>query len=148
MISDPTLSRHRLPHPYRTLLTVFWMLPIGLLLITSFVGSGAVFALFDPRFWGILGLMGVPAWYIWQEGVDVLPEGLRIRVYVPRYHAYDELTGWRLMRRQQETILTIWDEAQYKVLECHATHLSNLPMLLTALREHLPGDTTSGAAYQ
>jgi len=147
-MSDPILSRHRLPHPYRVLLIVFWMLPIGLLVITSFVGSGAVLALFDPRFWGILVLMGLPAWYIWQEGVDVLPEGLRIRVYVPRYHAYDELKEWRLVRSKQKAILTIWDESRGKVLECHAAHLSDLPRLLGALREHLPGETTPGAAYQ
>jgi hypothetical protein len=135
--NNPVLSRHRLPQPYRLLLVVFWLLPLGMLTLTAFIGSRSL--AFDVRLLLMLGLMALPAWYIWQEGVDVLPGGIRVRVYVPRCYAYDDLKAWRVTTWKQSRILTIWTQERGKALECHAAHLTDWPRLVRSLRENVPG---------
>lgn len=132
-ISDQPLSRHRLPQPYRALLIVFWLLPILLGVMAIGVGRGFSPAFFDPRFILLIALMSLPAFYIWQEGVDVFPEGLYVRVYVPRYYTYDELWTWR----QERGILTVWHDSRQKVLECHGVHLTDFEVLVGTLRENI-----------
>lgn len=131
------LSRHRLPQPYRGLLVVFWLLPIGLLLVTLVLIKGMSGSFFDPRFLLILGLLALPALYIWQEGVDVLEDGLLTRVYVPRFHDYGMLAAWHLGDQPQRRVLTIWDEAGRKVLQCHAVHLTEFMVLKETLHQRL-----------
>ena len=43
------ISRHRLPRPYRISLTVLWLTPIVLFLLTLVFSHGLTPALFDPR---------------------------------------------------------------------------------------------------
>ncbi|MBN8619744.1 MAG: hypothetical protein J0L63_12610 [Anaerolineae bacterium] len=136
-MSAPVISRHRLPRPYRCGLVVLWLLPILLLLAAFWIGRGPGLHLFDPRLWLPLLLMGLPALYIWHEGVDVLPDGLRIRVHWPRYRSYAELDNWHLDTRQGRRLLTVWDRDNHKVLEVHSAHLTDLPRLLQSLKANL-----------
>ncbi|MBL8156226.1 MAG: hypothetical protein JNM70_18750 [Anaerolineae bacterium] len=127
------LSRHRLPRPYRIGLAVAWSLPAGLLMGALLAGQGVNAALLDARLLVPLGVMLLPAVYIWQEGVDVLADGLVIRVHWPRRRDYAELARWSL----DAEALTVWDRAQDKALEVHAAHLTDLAGLVRALDEHL-----------
>lgn len=137
MPSEPILSRHRLPRFYRVALATLWLLPITLLVGTLLVSHGWTLALLDPRLVLPLLLMGLPALYIWHEGVDVLPSGIIARVHVPHYYAYDELGTWYLDAHSQRRILTVWDAKNDKVVEYHAAHLTDLPRLLAALKQHV-----------
>lgn len=131
------ISRHRLPHPYRLGLTVLWLTPIVLLLLAVLLGGGFSPALVDPRLWLPLALMAVPALYVWREGVDVLPHGLVARVFWPRYHAYTTLDNWYYDGRADRRVLTIWARGGHKVMEWRAGHLTDLPVLLAALKQHV-----------
>ncbi len=137
MKKGTVLSRHRLPQPYRGLLIVFWLLPIGILLATLFLIKGMSGAFFDPRFLLILCLLALPALYIWQEGIDVLEDGLFTRIYVPRFHHYGVLDAWHLGDQPQRRVLTIWNEAGRKVLQCHAVHLTEFTVLEETLHQRL-----------
>lgn len=138
MSRKQVLSRHRLPNRYRYSIVALWLAPLPLLVLTILVGKGVTAALLDPRFLVAMGLLTLPAIYIWQEGLDVLPNGIRTRVHLPRYHDYGLLESWYFDRRTQRGILTIWDKERRKVLECHAAHLSHLPLLLDTLEHRLP----------
>lgn len=137
MPRDTILSRHRLPQPYRAALIIFWLLPVILLVLAVAAGRGMTPALFDPRFLILLGLMSLPAWYVWQEGVDVLPGGIIARLHWPRYHAYQSLAGWDEGYYMDCRILTIWGMSGNKVLEMHAAHLTDFAALFAALDEHV-----------
>ena len=133
----PVMSRHRLPQPYRTLLTVGFLMPVPVLLITILAGKGFTPAVFDLRLLLPLLLMSVPAVFIWREGVDVHPNGLTARIHVPgRYHAFADLRGWRLEDYPEGIILRVWDQHEH-ALSIHAAHLTQLPALLMALEHHL-----------
>lgn len=137
MPHEPVLSRHRLPRFYRVGLAMLWLTPIALFIATILVSHGFSFAVFDVRFLLCLLLMSLPALYIWREGVDVLPGGLRVRIHIPRTYAYDELDNWYFDGRPDKRVLTVWDAQNQRVLECRAGHLTDLPRLLSALKEHL-----------
>jgi hypothetical protein len=130
----PILSIHRLPRRYRYSLVGLWLTPLVILLGTLVLAHGWIPALLDPRLWLLLGVMALPALYIWQEGVDVLPEGVMIRQHVPRFHRYETLDTWYIDSRPQRKLLTLWDKHQRKVLHTHSAHLSDLPRLLAALQ--------------
>ncbi|GAB4512199.1 MAG: hypothetical protein OHK0046_11350 [Anaerolineae bacterium] len=138
------MSRHRLPSPYRYLLVGLWLAPALLLLIGIFLGRGMSLAFFDPRLLLPVALMALPALYIWQEGVDVLPHGIRRRVHLPRTYTYDELSRWYLgeevLPRMTARVLIIWDQDEARVISTHAAHLTNLPVLVAALSTHLRRD--------
>ncbi len=133
MPGDPVLSRHRLPRFYRVSLTVLWLLPGAIFGLLFALGGG----LFDPRAALPALVMALPALYIWQEGVDVLPRGIVARVHVPRYYDYAALQAWSFDAHPERRTLTVWDRQQQKVLECRAVHLTDLPMLLDALRQNV-----------
>jgi hypothetical protein len=133
----PILSRHRLPTRYRVGLVIGWMTPIILLLLTIIFSRGITLHLLDPRLWLPLLIMLLPALYVWREGVDVLPDGLLIRVHLPRYRAFTELDNWYLDSRPNRRLLTVWDQHNAKALECYAAHLTDLPALLAALKSNL-----------
>src|SRR3712207_2626559 len=108
MFRQPVLSRHRLPRRFRVPLAALWLTPQALLVLTILSGRGLTPALFDPRFALPLLLMALPALYIWQEGVDVLPQGIVARVFWPRYYPYEALDTWYLDARAQRRVLTVW----------------------------------------
>jgi len=134
---SPVLSRHRLRQPYRTALAALWCVPPLLLALAILIGNGFTPSFFDPRFLLPAILMALPARYIWQEGVDVLPDGIVARVYWPRYYAYERLEMWYFDGRREKQIITVWDDRLVKVLECRAGHLTDVPALLRALRKHV-----------
>ncbi len=131
------LSRHRLPQPYRGLLIASWLLPLALLWLALLLGRGPTPSLFDPRLLLLLGLMTLPAVYIWQEGVDVRPDGLFIRQHVPRFRPFHELDTYYVDSRPNRRLLTVWDQQQRKALETHLAHLTDVPELLRHLHTHL-----------
>lgn len=131
------LSRHRLPPPYRLGLAALWLAPVGLLLLALVISRGVSPELLDLRLAAPLGLMALPALYVWQEGVDVLPGGIVARIYWPRYYPYRCLERWYLDDVPGERALTVWDGERRKVLECRAAHLTHLPLLLAALKMHV-----------
>lgn len=135
-------SRHRLPAFYRFGLAVFWLLPGLILTLVLVYGHGMSAALFDPRFLMLLGLMSLPALYIWQEGIDVAEGGLITRVHIPRYHPYASLSAWRIHREPHGRLVSIWGENREKVYEAHAAHLTGCSLLVAALRQNLiPADS-------
>jgi hypothetical protein len=138
--NDTILSRHRLPQPYRGGLVLGWLLLPGLVLAAIVFGRGMTPALFDPRFLLLLGVMAFPAVYIWQEGIDVHRDGIVARAGMPRRHAYSVLRGWYIHTYPSARILTIWDRDGRHVLQWHTAHLTDLPLLLDALRKHIPPD--------
>jgi hypothetical protein len=131
------LSRHRLPRVYRVGIAGLWIAPIVILTLAILVSRGITAALLDPRFWLPLAIMMIPALYIWHEGVDVLPSGIISRIHWPRYYAYQQLDNWYYDSRIDRRTLTVWDAKNHKVLECRAGHLTDLPMLLAALKSNL-----------
>ena len=137
MPRECVISRHRLPKAYRYLLVALWVTPALILLVSLMVARGINLHLIDPRLLLPLIVMALPALYIWHEGVDVLPEGLRIRLHGWRYCSFDELDNWYLDTRPQRRLLTIWDQQGHKVLEIHAAHLTDLPTLLATLKDKL-----------
>lgn len=136
MSTQPVLSRHRLPRPYRLSLTALWLTPIALLSLTLLISHGFSPALLDPRLLIPFLLMTIPALYIWREGVDVLPEGLSVNQHGSHYHAYTELDNWYYDSHPDKRVLTIWDSENRKALECRA-YLTDMPLLLHALKENL-----------
>lgn len=137
MFRRRVISRHRLPQPYRAALAALW-LALPLLLIAAVVaGRGLDAALLDPRLWLPALLMGLPALYVWQEGVDIVPGGMIARVFWPRYYPFERLDSWYYDARPQRRVLTVWDDARRKALECRAAHLTDLPRLLDALKRHV-----------
>ncbi len=138
IVNKQVFSRHRLPQPYRALLIVFWLLPIVLMITTIAIGHGMSVAFFDPRFLLMIGVLSLPALYIWQEGIDVVEDGIISRIYIPRYYTYAELHTWRLGDQPQRRVLTIWHRTGAKVLECHAVHLTAFGQLKQVLQQHLP----------
>jgi hypothetical protein len=133
--SEPVLSRHRLPPVYRIGLATLWLLPVGIFSLSILLTHGFTFSLFDARFLLCLVFMSLPATYIWREGVDVLPGGLRVRIHWPRTYAYDELDNWYFDARPGRRVLTVWDAHNRRALECRG--LTDLPLLLRALKDHL-----------
>lgn len=134
---ESVISRHRLPTPFRQLLTALWLAPLLLFTLALLLTRGLSPALLDPRYLLVLAVMGLPALYVWREGVDVLVGGIKRRVYLPRYYAYGELHTWHLQTRAEGKILTIWHVEGEKILSTHARHLTDFPLLLDALREHV-----------
>lgn len=130
------ISRHRLPRFYRLALTILWLTPIFIFCIALVLAHGLTPALFDPRFLLPLLLMTIPALYIWQEGIDVLEDGIMSRVHLPRFYPYERLNNWYFDSRPQRSVLTIWGE-RGKVLECRAGHLTELDILLRELKERI-----------
>ncbi|MFN8371716.1 MAG: hypothetical protein U0694_02405 [Anaerolineae bacterium] len=126
------ISRHRLPRFYRLALTVLWLLPLAMLGGALLLAHGLP-PLLDVRLLAPLLLMALPALYIWQEGVDVLDNGIRARVHLPRFYPYEHLDNWYFDSRPQRRVLTIWS-ARGKVLECRAGHLTDVPTLLRELK--------------
>jgi len=133
----PVLSRHRLRQPFRAVIVGLWIAPVPLILLGILLGNGMSIALFDPRLLLPLGIMLLPAFYVWQEGVDAHPDGLTARFHVPSYHAYTEISRWQLEERTEGHILTVWGKDQRKVLAYHAAHLSDLPVLLNWLEVNI-----------
>ena len=137
MTQAPIISRHRLPRVYRVGLTALWLAPIVILLLTLVLRWRESSAWLDIRLLLPLALMALPALYVWQEGVDILPHGIVRRVYVPRYFAFDHLDNWYYDQRSGRRVLTIWDSNQRKVLECRAAHLTDFPLLLRHLKDRV-----------
>ncbi len=137
MPPQTVLSRHRLPAFYRIGLALFWLMPIGIFMLSLILTHGFSAELLDLHFLACLLLMTLPALYIWREGVDVLPNGLRVRIHVPRTYTYDELDNWYFDARPDKHTLTVWDTKNHRALECRAGHLTDLPLLLSALKTHL-----------
>lgn len=131
------LSRHRLPAKYRFSLMVFWLTPILMLLLAIVAGKGLTSALLDLRLIAALAVMTLPALYIWQEGVDVLPDGIRTRVHIPRTYTYEHLERWQYDSGADQRVITVWDRDDRKVLECRAGHLSQFPLLVRSLSANL-----------
>lgn len=131
------LSRHRLQRKYRVALAALWVTPPALLLLTIVWGRGLQPGLLDPRFWLPSLAMLLPALYIWQEGVDVLADGIVARVFWPRYYAYEQLDTWYYDRREARRVLTVWTASRRKALEVRAAHLTDVPLLLDALHSHV-----------
>jgi lysylphosphatidylglycerol synthetase-like protein (DUF2156 family) len=137
MTQAPIISRHRLPRGYRVGLTALWLAPIVILLLTLVLRWREASAWLDIRLLLPLALMALPALYVWQEGVDILPHGIVRRVHVPRYFAFDHLDNWYYDQRPGRRVLTIWDSNQRKVLECRAAHLTDFPLLLRQLKDRV-----------
>lgn len=134
---EMVISRHRLPRPYRLALTALWITPMLLLLSAIILSRGLSTALLDARLLVPLGLMVLPALYIWQEGVDVLPSGIVSRVHWPRYYPYDQLDNWYFDSRTDRCVLTVWDADNHKALECRAGHLTHMTALFAALKANI-----------
>lgn len=136
---DSVVSRHRLPQPYRTLLVCGWLALPTILLVGIMLGAGPSLSYFDPRFLLLIGLMALPAYYVWQEGVDVFEGGLLARFYVPRRYRYDRLSHWQVkfVWRVNAEILTVWDENNHIVLSRHLAHLSDVRRLIDTLSDHV-----------
>lgn len=137
MARQPVISRHRLPRGYRYGLAALWLTPPVLLLLTPLLVLGVDPALLDPRLWGPLLIMALPALYVWQEGVDVRRDGLTARYFWPRFHAYDCLDTWYYDVRPDRRVITVWNAHNRKVLECRSAHLTQPRMLLDALHQHV-----------
>lgn len=124
------LSRHRLRHPYRLLLTAAWVAPPLLLVIAASLANRALplDARALPLFLGLL-----PAVYIWREGVDARVDGITRRIHLPATIPYTAMRHWTLRR----DLLIVWDERGETLLECRVAHLTDLPRLIAALRAHV-----------
>ena len=137
MAGEPVLSRHRLPRGYRWSLATLWFAPVVLIFLSALAGRGISLSLIDPRFLLPLALMAVPALYVWREGIDVLPDGLMTRIYWPRYYPYTHLETWYMDDRPLRRVLTIWDSDNRKVFEHRIGHLTDLPLLVCALKANI-----------
>lgn len=135
---QPVLSRHRLPGVYRYGIVGLWLTPILLLTTTIVLGKGITSALLDFRLLIPFLMMALPAFYVWQEGVDVLSEGIRTRIHIPRYHTYTTLDTFHYDARKDRHVLMVWDKNSHKVLECRAGHLTHFSELLDSLKSHVP----------
>jgi hypothetical protein len=132
------VQRHRLVQPYRGLIVALWLLPIPLLLVAVLIGRGLSVHLLDPRFWLPLLLAALPAWYVWQEGIDVRRDGLYIRAGIPRFYPYDALLCYDHDTRPHRRWLVIWSRGGGRVFRMHLAHLTEPRRLVQALRDHLP----------
>ena len=138
MNSAPVITRHRLPTFYRVGLTVMWIMPLLIFILAILAETGINPALLDPRFLLPALLMIAPALYFWQEGIDVLPEGIYRRIHVPHYYAFKQMAHWNYDPREDRHVLTIWDAQDQKIVECRAGHLTDFPVLLEILEDRLP----------
>ncbi len=130
------LSRHRLPLPYRALLTALWITPQAIFIALAFARQSSA-ALLDPRLWLPLAIMAVPALYIWREGVDVLVDGIRTWAHVPRFHPYTSISAWQVECDARTPILIIRDKKRRAIFQSHAAHLTDFEGLVRGLDEHL-----------
>ena len=106
----PVISRHRLPEPYRSLLCGLWLTPPALMFLTLIKLNGLTWAVFHPLTLLAGVLMALPAWYVWQQGVDVMPDALHIRITGWRRRTFDQLDTWTLAPNPpDEPILLVWD---------------------------------------
>lgn len=137
MPRSPILSRHRLPRAYRLGLAGLWLAPPLLLVLAPALVRGVDAGFLDPRLWLPLLLMGLPALYIWQEGVDVRADGLTARFFWPRFYAYHQLDTWYYDAHPRRRVITVWTHSHGKALECRAAHLTNPRQLLDALHRHI-----------
>lgn len=131
------ITRHRLPSRYRIGLAALWVTPLGLFVAVMISQVGFNPALLDPRFLLPALLMIAPALYFWQEGIDVLPDGIYRRSHVPRYYPFTAITRMQYDAREHRRVLTLWDQANQKIVECRAGHLTNFPTLLARLEDRL-----------
>lgn len=127
------ISRHRLPRPYRQVMVGLWCAPALLLFVALLIAHGP--RLLHPGVLVPLLLMALPAWYVWQEGVDVTEAGLRIRVGGWRYRDFSQLSTWVLDQRRGRRVLVVWDHHQRRVLQCHTAHLTNIGVLMRSLKQ-------------
>lgn len=134
---NPILSRHRLPTPYRQALAGLWAAPVGILFAVMLARGGLEAVTADLRLALLLAIMLLPAFYVWNEGVDVRRRGMQVRIHVPRYYAFTTLAAWSYDARPGFRVLTVWDKRGAKALECRAGQLTALPDLLDALRLRL-----------
>ena len=135
---DSVITRHRLPRVYRVGLTVLWIVPLLIFIVTIIAETGANLALLDPRFLLPALLMIAPALYFWQEGIDVLPNGLYRRIHIPhQYYAFEQMSRWNYDAREDRHVLTIWDGQDQKIVECRAGHLTDFSALLETLEKKL-----------
>jgi len=119
-------------------LTVLWVVPLLLFVAVMALERGIDLALLDPRFLLPALLMIAPALYFWQEGIDVLPDGIVRRIHVPHhYYPFTMMARWHYDGREDRHVLTIWDAHDQKIVECRAGHLTDFPMLLATLEEEL-----------
>ncbi len=137
MARQPVISRHRLPRGYRVGLAALWLTPPVLLLLTPLLVRGFDPAMIDPRLWGPLLIMSLPALYVWQEGVDVCRDGLTARTFWPRFYAYDCLDTWYFDARPDRRVISVWNADDRKVLEWRSAHLTQPRGLLDALHQHV-----------
>ncbi|MFN8377661.1 MAG: hypothetical protein U0452_03220 [Anaerolineae bacterium] len=138
MDAPSALSLHRLPPFYRRALPALWLVLPGLLVLTIVVGDGLSAALFSPRLWLPVLVMALPAAYLWQEGVDVCPTGLRRRIQFRRFLPYSEMSAWVYDARPGVRVLRVFDSAQQIVLECRAAQMADFERLIEALQTYLP----------
>lgn len=131
------LSRHRLPQPYRGVMVGLWLLPVAILYGALVVAHGAAAAMAHPGLLFPLALMALPALYLWHEGIDVTEHGLWVRMRGWCYYPYSHLDTYTIDTRRERHVLKIWDVHNRRVLSCHATHLTELPLLLRALKGRL-----------
>jgi hypothetical protein len=130
----PVHSRHRLPEPFRSVLCGLWLTPATLMLLTLVHMHGLSWAVFHPFTLLAALVMALPAWYVWNEGVDVTETALRVRMTGWRVRTFEQLDTWHLDRRRDDAILTVWDRQNRRVIHTHAAHLTDLPALLRTLK--------------
>lgn len=138
-------SRHRLPRPYRVGLTVMWIAPLVMFVAVMVAETGLNPALLDPRFLLPALLMLLPAAYVWQEGIDLLPGGVYRRIHVPQFYPDEAIARLHYDTRDGIRVLTLWDVQGRKLVECRAAHLTDFPALLAALEARIPV-SSQGAA--
>jgi hypothetical protein len=126
---EVVLSRHRLPQPYRVLLTLLWVAPAILLAMTLIIAYGAMAA--DFRLFSMIVLMLLPALYVWREGVDATPSGIIRRIHGTQRYRYATLMHWEY--RESTGVLRVWDKAGHVALECRAAHLTEFEGLIEIL---------------
>ena len=131
------ITRHRLPPRYRIGLNVLWVAPLAIFVEAIVLKQGINLALLDPRFLLPALLMIAPALYFWQEGIDVLPEGIYRRIHVPRYYPFDAIARMQYDGGADRRVLTLWDAGNRKIVECRAGHLTDFPTLLARLEDRL-----------
>ena len=138
MSPDEIVSRHRLPAPYRGLLTLLWAAPAALLWSALLLGHGPRLALLDPRLLLLLALALLPASFIWSQGIDARRHSLHLRLAIPRRVPYAQLGTWRLFETPEGRILGLYDPDGAVLVHWHAAHLSHFAELECTLRERVP----------
>jgi hypothetical protein len=130
------LSRHRLPHPYRGLITALWLAIPLLLLGAALISRGISVSLFDVRLLLLILPMCIPAWHAWQEGVDVRRDGVVSRLHLPRFYPYAALARWQYDSAPDKRVLKVWDRVGRTALECRPV-LTGFDRLIAHLRERV-----------